>query len=744
MAEMAPEYEDEAAEDAVTPDDQLPEGLAAAVADEVTDAISYMDESMSEDQARMTDYYKGELPSISQEDLDNNRSDIVSRDVHDAVQAALPDLVRVFLGSEHVVEFKPAGRDDEAVAAQATDAIRQIFEKDNDAFGIIHGALKDGLVRRYAVATWRHEEKDCSYEQEYSGLDEIAYTTLVNEPGVQVLEVETSLDEASEDLAEGEMPEIDPNMPVTYEVKVLHERKEHKYCVDLVPPEELIVARAARTARGDRFVGRRRNLTVDELVDMGFDRDEVEQYAGSGGDATLSNNELAYARNPDAENFGPDRADAGAKEVLYIEGYMPWSIDGKLRLVKVCALGDAHEVKKWEMVDEVPMALFTPDPEPHTPIGEAWAEKVADIQRMKTEVWRGVLDSLAEALVPRTEVVEGQVNLDDALSNEIGALVRVRQPGMVRPISSPFVGQQALPLLQLADEMREQRVGSFRAADGLSAETMQSSTKMAVAATISGSKAQKELLARVFAANFLKPIFRGLLKLFVQHQDRPRTMRLRGEWVDVDPREWNAEMDCEINVALALSTAEERLMILQGIAAKQEQVLREVGVGNPIVSVAQYAYTLRKMVEISGYKNADAFFSAVPPDWQPPAEQDAPPDPALLLAQQQVEAIKAEIVRKDREAQAKALLESEKLRREDDFRRDQLDQDRTIKLAEIEAKYGAQVMTADAQIRADIEKNREALATDALIAANQPEPMPEAMPAEMPMPGPMAGQPLQP
>lgn len=724
---MAEDYEDdgmdleEGQELDVTPDEELPEGLAEAAASEITDAISYMDESIADIQSEMTEYYKGDLPGITQEDLDDNRSDLVSRDVHDAVQAVMPDLIRTFLGAENVVEFKPAGPDDDAYSAQATDAIRQIFESDNDAFGIIHGALKDGLIRKYAVATWRHEDEDCSYEKEYSGLDDAALTVLLNEPGVEVLEIENSAQEAMEDGGT-----LDPMAPVFYEVKVLHKRKKQRYCVELVPPEELIVSRKARTARGDRFIGRRRNLTVDELVDMGYDRDEVMEFAGSGGDAELSTNELAYERNPDGQNFGPDRGDDGAKEVLYVEGYMPWSVDGKLRLVKICALGNAHEVKKWELVDCIPMTMWTPDPEPHTPIGEAYAEKVADIQRMKTEVWRGVLDSLAEALVPRTEVVEGQVNIDDALSNEIGALVRVRAPGMVRPLSSPFVGQQALPLLQIADDMREERVGAFRAADGLSAESMQSSTKMAVAATITGSKAQKELLARVFAAQFLKPIFKGLLKLFVENQDQPRWLRMRGKWEQVDPRGWNAEMDCVVDVALAVSTTEERLQVLGAIAEKQEMILQQLGPQNPIVSFDQYSYTLRKMVEIAGFKNVDNFFKAVDPNWAPPQQPEQQPDPALVLAQQQVEALKAEIVRKDREAEAKATIDAERLRLDDDFRRDKLDQDRTLALTELEMKYGMQAVQADMQIRADIEKNRDNLAQQAQIAAVQPAgPMPD-------------------
>lgn len=707
-------------EEGESKDKPVPEGLPEAVAAEVRDAIDYMDEAIARKQAEMTEFYKGELPGITQDDLDDNRSDIVSRDVHDAVQATLPDLVRIFLGAEHVVEFQPGGPDDEESAKQATDAIRYIFERENDAFNLVHGSLKDGLVRKYAVATWWHEEEDQSFEREYSGLSMEDLTLLLNEPGVQAIEVETY---------PPEQPTGDPLMDeqaTTYEATLLHERKKQCFKVELVPPEELIVSRKARSIKGDRFIGRRQNKTVDELVAMGYDRDEVMEFAGSGGDTELETNELAYERNPEGQNFGPDRGDDGAKEVMYVEGYMQWSIDDKMQLVKVCCLGNAYEIKKWEKVDEIPMALWTPDPEPHTVIGESQAEKVADIQRLKTGVWRGIMDSLAEALIPRTEVVEGQVNLDDAMSNEIGALVRVRAPGMVRPISQPFVGQQAFPLIEMADQMREERVGSFRAADGLSAETMQSSTRMAVAATISGSKAQKELLARGYAANFLKPIFRGLLRLFVEHQDKPRVMRLRGQWVPVDPRGWNANMDAEVNVALALASNEERLQMLGMIAQKQEQILQTLGAENPLVGPDQYAYTLRKMVELAGYKTADPFFKRVDPNYQPPQPQQQP-DPTLLLAQAQIQALQQEQARKDAEAQQKASIDERRLALDDDFRRDQLAQEKFLKLAELEGKFGVDLAVRQAQIEAEVNMNRDNAALQAAAQAAQPAPPTEGV-----------------
>lgn len=704
-----------------SPNDKLPEGLAEALAAEVTDAISYVEEAFSDIQADMTDFYKGELPGIREEDEKDNRSDFVSRDVHDAVAAYMPDLMRVFTGPDHVLEFEPTRQEDEAYAAQATAAVRNIFEKENDGWGIIHGGLKDGLIRKYGVATWYFEELDTGYEKEYTGLDMDALTVLLNEPDVEVIELE-------------EYPAEDPEVESsTFDVTLMHKRSVKKFCVDLVPPEELIIARAARKADGKRFIGRRRSMPVHELVAMGYDEDEVKEFAGAGGDSQLKTNALTYERNPEGQNAGPERQDEGGKEVLYVEGFMEWLIDGRMQLVKACMLGSAYKVKSWEQVEAINLAVWTPDPEPHTPIGESLAEKASDFQRVNTEIWRGVLDSLQESLIPRTEVVEGQVNLDDAMSNELGALVRVRQPGMVRPISQPFVGQAALPLLSVIDQKREERVGAFRAADGLSAEAMQSSTKMAVAATITGSKAQKELMARNFAANFLKPIFRGLLRLFVENQDKPKTMRLNGGWVAVDPRGWNAEMDMDVNVADAMLPVEERIQKLGAVVQKQENILQTLGTENPLVTMAQYSTALQDLTRLAGFRQAERYFNQVPREWkaEPKPQQ---PDAALLLAQAQVESIKLNDNLKLEESTAKLNHEREKQRMDDDFRRDELAQEGIIKLSEIEQKYGADLTAKSMQIQAEVDKSRHSLVADAFNSANAPMPAPApalspAMPA---------------
>jgi len=319
-----------------------------------------------------------------------------------------------------------------------------------------------------------------------------------------------------------------------------------------------------------------------------------------------------------------------------------------------------------------------------------------DIQRLKSSIVRKINDSLAQSIHPRTGVVEGQVNMDDVLNNETGAVIRMRQAGAVQPFTTPFVGQQAFPVVEYLDTVKESRTGITKATQGLDGDAMQSSTRLAVQATMEAAQQQLELIARVFAETGFRRLYRGILGLVKRHQDRPRVIRLRGEWVEMDPRSWNAGMDVQVNTALGTGTNDEKVSRLRGIEQMQRAILLELGPRNPLVTMGQYSHTLRKMAELSGFKDASQFFNELPMDFTPPA-----PEPQQSaeekLAEVQREEIRANIEKKAAELE----IEREKMRRSDDRERDRNEADMMLRAAETEAKHGVQVNIEDILERVD-------------------------------------------
>jgi hypothetical protein len=222
----------------------------------------------------------------------------------------------------------------------------------------------------------------------------------------------------------------------------------------------------------------------------------------------------------------------------------------------------------------------------------------------------------------------------------------------------------------------------------------------------------------------MKKLFKGILYLMTTHQDKPRMVRLRNEWVEIDPRVWNANMDVTVNIGLGNGDTNERIQALTMIAGKQEQIMQQFGLGNPVVTPSMYIRTIQKIVELSGVKDASSYFQALPPDYQMPQEEAPKPTPEEVLAQVQAQSIQADIQKKAAELE----LKREQMIRDDDYRRDQLAQDLMLKKYELELKYQTQISTAE--IQAQQSMDREAMAQESAIiqqavqtAANVPPPI---------------------
>ena len=113
--EMAAQIEAE-----LNPDQMDDDELQGIVASELDDARDWIDNTVSPIRADATKYYRGE-PFGNEEE---GRSQVVSMDVRDTVQAIMPSLLRIFHGSERTVEYVPQNAEDVASAKQATEYVR--------------------------------------------------------------------------------------------------------------------------------------------------------------------------------------------------------------------------------------------------------------------------------------------------------------------------------------------------------------------------------------------------------------------------------------------------------------------------------------------------------------------------------------------------------------------------------------------------------------------------------------------
>ena len=680
--------------------------LGSVLKAEMDDAKDYISQ-IGEERAESTEYYLGNEP----EETSTLQSRFVSTDVRDTILFMLPSIMRTFFGTKKIVEFVPHGPEDIPVAEQQTNYINYIVQEKNPGFKILYDVFKDALVRKagYVKAFW--DDSISASTHEYTNIDPAQYQALVMDENVEII---------SESVEMSTMTMIDPmtneevtqESPASYDLTIRRIKEKNQVCIEAIPPEEVLIARHARSLEESSYVAHRMVKTVSDLVAMGYDKDEVAQHAGYGSSAVdVDAFEEQMARNPFDNVVYPDRADTGSKDVLYVEHYLFYDLDedGIDERVRVCTAGEGLHIMDMQPFDELPIISFCPDPEPHTAIGSCPADYLKPIQAAKSQIMRDTLDSLGHAIFPRMGIVEGQVNIDDVLNTDIGQPIRMRAPGMVQPFTIPFAGKEAFPILSYLDESKENRTGVSKASAGLNAEALQSSTSAAVTATMSGAQGRIELICRHFAEGGMKDLFRLVNNLIIKHQDAEDVFRLDNEFIPVDPRYWDADKDMVVNVGLSKTNDDEKMSMLTQLAGKQEQILQTLGPNNPLVTLQQYANTLTRTIEMAGFKDASNFVTPqVPPM---PPQQPQGPSAEEMLAQAEMQ--KAQV------SAQKSIIDAEtdrmKIIMDDDRTRDIEEAQIRLKSAELQAKYGTQVNIAE--INAIMERDREMIREAAKINA---------------------------
>lgn len=641
----------------------------SVVRNEIEQALGHYDTEYSQDRIDAMDYYLGEPFGNEQPD----RSQVVSTEVSDTIEHIMPSLMRIFTQSDDYVRFVPTGPEDVAIAEQASDYCNWVINNDNRGFEIMHNWFKDALILKTGVVKFYWDEIIEVETEEYEGLSEDELTMLVADPEVDVV----SRDERTigEDM-EGPEGIVIP-APIIYDVKIKRTKNNGSVRIENVPPEEFLIGNRAKSLEDANFVAHRSTMTVSDLVSMGYDRDEVEQYAGY---TQLDISEERTSRFEDLETSAShDSSDPAMRNVLVTECYIrsDYDGDGVAEFRRVLTVGEGYHILENEEFDHIPFAILSPILMPHRAIGRSVAELVMDVQLIKSTLMRQLLDNIYNTNNARVVAVEGQVNLDDLLTNRPGGIVRTRTAGAVQPLQVPEVSSSVFPALNYMDSVREQRTGISKQSMGLDADALQSTTATAVAAMQAASQGKIEMIARVFAETGVRALFRGILQLVTKYQNKEKIIRLRNQFVPMNPREWSSAYDVQINVGLGTAQRDQQIAFLAQIAQKQEQILMQMGVSNPMVSLSQYRNTLAKIAELSGFKDATQFFAPAEQidaaiAQQAAAAQQAGPqqDPALAVEMQKMQ---AELQMEQQKMEMEFQLKREKMAAELELRRQELE-----------------------------------------------------------------------
>ena len=667
------EIEEEEFETSEQMDEEEFKGYVAKLLD---DAIQYCDD-LSQERVISSKYYSGHFP----EQDDEGRSGATSYDVRDTINAILPSLLRVFFGGKKIMQFTPKGPEDIQMAEQCSSYINNlILEQQPNFFTTLMTVFKDALIRRTGVLKYWWEETETVNTSKFTGLDEQQAEILAGEEDVEEVQMESS----------GQTPEGVP----LYDVSLKRRIKEGQIRIEALPPEEFLISRVAKTVDSADFVSHRSYKTISE----GF-----------------SNNEEFVNRHQDNATRNQDNMEPASRKVLYCESFVriDRDQDNYSELLKVCTIGSSHNIVNVMPCDYIPFVSFTPDPTPHSWDGASITDIVADIQRIKSAILRNVMDSLVMAVSPRMVVQEGQVNMKDVLNTEVGSIIRARGgPASVTQLDTPFLGQPALGVMGMLDEIKASRTGITKISQGLDVESLTSTARVGIDASVKAAQAHIELIARIFAETSLKPLYKGILHLVVKYQDRQKMARLNNQWVPIDPRYWDSDMDITVDIPLGAGNDMVKMQFLSTIAQKQETMLQQFGPENPIVSLKNYHSTLSRMIELAGFQDPSVFFG------DPAQYQAPPPEPPQPTPEEQYIQIQGQKAQADAQNDAAKLeLEREKMIRLDDREKDRIESQAQLSIMEMEAKYNTTIDAAS--LKANLEKDREHMRQSAQLLQAQ-------------------------
>ncbi len=636
------------------------------------------------------EYYLGKPFGNEQE----GRSQVVSTDVSDTVESLMPSLMKIFTAGDNIFHCEPAGPEDEKVAKQASDYINHVFYKENRGFSAIYTAFKDALVQKNGILKVYWDDSEKTTREEYKKLTDDEYNLLIADKEISVNEHK----EYEEEFRDDNDKVIDK---ITFHDVVLYKTQLYgQVKIDPIPPEEFLIERRAKSIESANFVCHRVNMTRNSLIEMGYDPEIVNNLPTGDAEYYLEDRQVRYQ---DTDFSAPqDRGDKSTDEVLIHECYVRLDLngDGKSELHKICLAGTgSYRILAMDEIDSIPFVSMTPIIMPHRFYGRSVSELIEDIQLIKSTVMRQMLDNMYLTNNNRIAIQDGQVAMDDLLTNRPGGIVRTKQPpaNVMQVMSAQPITEQASGLLAYLDSVREARSGVTKSAQGLQSDSLNTDTATGMNQVLTQSQMRMELIARTFAETGVKDLGIKIFELLCKYQQKEKLVRIRGEFVPMTPYEWRDRVNLSVKVGLGTGSKEQQLILLNAILQRQLQAINlQQNVYGPVVNLKNIYSTLQKLVENAGLGSVEPFF--MDPEVGAAQMPPLPPKPPTEFEKVSLAQVQGENERAILDSQVKMKkMESEMRQKLLDFE---------LQVKEMELKYGTKINELEMRNRSMVEQQQ--------------------------------------
>ena len=606
------------------------------------------------------------------------RSQVISNDVLDTVESLMPSLMRIFTAGDNVFNCEGTGPEDDEMARQCSDYLNYIFYKENNGFLALYSAFKDALIQKNGILKVYWDDSQKTEREEYTRLTDDEFNDLVANPEVKV----SNHSEYEEPITDDQGKELDK---VTLHDVVIHRTRLYgQVRIEPVPPEEFLISRRSKDINSANFVCHRTNKTRTELVEMGYDKDLVDGLP-TGDTDFFTEDKFVRHQNIDFSH-GASEGDKSTNDILVYECYVKMDVneDGKAELLKITTAGSGTgKMIDMEEVDNIPFISMTPVIMPHRFHGRSISELVEDIQLIKSTVMRQMLDNMYLTNNNRVAVQDGQVAMDDLLTNRPGGIVRTKQPpsNVMMPLPAQPITEQASGMLSYLDSVKETRTGITRQSQGLDSNTL-NKTATGQNQILTQSQMRMELIARIFAETGVKDLALKIFELVCKYQQKEKIVRIRGKYIPMRPYEWKDRVNVTVQVGLGTGSKEQQLILMNAILERQMQAINlQQNVFGPMVNLRNIYNSLKKLVENAGLNGIEPYF--MDPDVGAAQMPQLPPKPPTEFEKVTLAQVQGE----NQRAQLNANVTLKEI--EGRMRQQLLDFE--IKIKELELKYGSKI-----------------------------------------------------
>lgn len=526
------------------------------------------------------DYYRQKFPILSK------TSDLVSTDVADTIEWALPSLMKVFTGSDEVITIAGVTEEDDTKAETMQELLVYQLQRQNNFFTVLYNWMKDSLIVGMGIIK-------CYWERTEGYTTE---TAVLNNEALQAL---TQTGVTIEDI---QGPDQFGDFSVTYQLPYYRKNAPK---LENILVSEFLYSPDAKSLEEANFVAHKRKVTMSYLRE----REAQGVYANiddirvNGNYNGMNTDQVEQVIGDNYVDINKDEQTARQEVVIY-ECYTKIDInnDGILEDMIITICGDTIIRMEQNYMGRHPFFAISPTKDPHRIwVKRSYAELIGELQDLKVALTRQIMQNVALTNDPKMLLDESAINIDDFVQGR--KVIRMKAGHSMNEVAMPMnitpLAPQTFQFLEWIEGQKENRTGITRYNQGLDANTL-NKTATGISAILGQSAQRLELVARMFAETGLSELFRFMVSLNQKFIDQQTVIRLTNKELKISPEDLDGSFDLIVNAGISIATKESTIMSTQTLLT----ALMQANAGGYMVSTPENIYNLfKKWIESIGFKN---------------------------------------------------------------------------------------------------------------------------------------------